>query len=359
MVTKESGSSSGQVSIDFLVGVSLFLLALVFLVHFIPGVFVTFEPEPFDLGSVAYRTSVILMEDPGCWLNTGTMRTESDWEDHIDSVRRVGLAVDKNHPNLLSLDKIEAFADTVNLSSSNLSRALVLFRRVGSNDLFYGYNITLTDSSGNRWTRGDVPPQSGNVARIRRIGLINTSEYGWIDADSCLLGASNPAKSLIRIPNSSVAELCSRDLHFNLTNFNITGPNPKYISTKMVQTNISNETGDNLVDTGNGIHIKLGSGTKLNQPSDGYTKLNGVYQGDLNTNVDLSSSSDILEIVINQSAFTRAGFDITDPVEEDIFIEFNFNHIDCEEEHSPYNVTCYNDTLHNVHRVCNLEVWVW
>ncbi|OFV68619.1 MAG: hypothetical protein SCAL_000295 [Candidatus Syntrophoarchaeum caldarius] len=350
---------SGQISIDFLIGISLFLLTLVFLVQFIPTVFVSFGSESIDLSSVAYRTSVILVEDPGCWNNSATLRTESDWENHVDRTTRVGLAIDKNHPNILNLSKIEAFADTVNLPDSNLSQNLVLYRKIGGNDIFYGYNITLTDSKGNRWSRGETLPQSGNLAKVERLTLINTSEYGWIDTDKYFLGAGNPSKALIRIPNSSVAEFCNDDLYFYLTNFNITGANPKYVSTKMVQTNISNETGDNLVDTGNGIHIKLGSGTTLNQPSDGYTRLNGVYQGDLNTNVDINSSTDLLELVINQSAFTRAGFNITDPVSEDIFIEFNLNHIECEEEHFPYNLTCYNDTLQNVHRICNLEVLVW
>ena len=354
--------TSGQISIDFLVGMSLFLLTLVFLVQFIPAIFAPFDSNSIDLGSVAYRTSVILVEDTGCWNNSATMRTESDWENHVSSTTRVGLAIDKDHPNILNLTKIEAFADTVNLPDLNLSQNLVLFRKIGGNDIFYGWNITLTDSRGNTWMRGEVPPRSGNVARIERLTLINTSEYGWIDADE-LSGATSgggPVKPLIMIPNSSVTEFCNDDMEFFITNFNITGA-AKYLTTKMVQSNFSNEPGDGLNNTANGLHLNDSHPTfiQLDQSSDGYTELNEVYQGDLVNNVDIDYSTDILHIVINKSAFTRAGFDINNPVSDDVFIEFNFKKIDCNEEHTPSNLTRYNDTLQNVHRRSNLEVWVW
>lgn len=57
-------SDEGQISIDFLVGISIFLLTLAFMIQFIPGLFMSVSGEG-SLNSVAYRTATILAEDPG------------------------------------------------------------------------------------------------------------------------------------------------------------------------------------------------------------------------------------------------------------------------------------------------------
>jgi len=67
----------GQISLDFLLGISLFLIALMFIVQFIPGLFIPGTSGEGSLDYTAYRTATILVEDPGSWGNSTSSGT--DW----------------------------------------------------------------------------------------------------------------------------------------------------------------------------------------------------------------------------------------------------------------------------------------
>jgi hypothetical protein len=174
----------GQMSIDFIAGLSLFMLTLLFLVQFIPGMFVPFQTETIDLSSVSYRTSVILVEDPGWW-DTGTDNGE-DWEtdNHLANVSRVGLAIDKEHPNMLNMRKIGVFDNDTQITDANLTRTLGLYRNIGGNEIDYGYNITIADSGNNILAaRGDPTPEYGDVSSMKRLVKAQTGtqfrELDW------------------------------------------------------------------------------------------------------------------------------------------------------------------------------------
>ncbi|MGB7533297.1 MAG: hypothetical protein WA977_10060 [Halobacteriota archaeon] len=173
----------GQMSIDFLAGLSLFMLALLFLAQFIPGMFVPFQSETIDLSSVSYRTSVILVEDPGWWDN-GTCNN-TDWENHNDSVSRVGLAFDKDSPNMLDMSKINAFND----GTLDLTDKLGLYRNINGNRLNYSYNITLwrlNETIMATW--GETSPEYGDVSSMKRLvnaqtGTVLILEWGELKGD--------------------------------------------------------------------------------------------------------------------------------------------------------------------------------
>jgi hypothetical protein len=351
----------GQMGIDFIAGVSLFMLTLLFLVHFIPGMFVPFQSETIDLSSVAYRTSVILVEDPGWWDNGTGIDYGEDWEkaNHVDNVSRVGLAIDKKHPNMLNMSKINAFEN--NITYENLTDKLGLYRNISGNEIDYGYSITLRGLDGTIMaTGGETSPEYGDVSSMKRIVSVSVSEYGWINGDQ-MSGAEQPVKPLIMIDNASVSRFCNDDLYIRITNFTFTGGGPpgKFLSVKIVQTNISNEPGDNLVDTGNGLHIKVGSGLVLNNPSDGYRQVNDGPMGKLNVPTNINSAEDILRIVINASAFQRAGFDTIDPVYDDVIIEINLNKINCTTETNPNELLNYSETEEIIQKPSSLIVKVW
>ncbi|HID26701.1 MAG TPA: hypothetical protein EYP22_02495 [Methanosarcinales archaeon] len=98
MITKKD---NGQISIDFLTAVAIFLLTFTFLITQIPEMFAPFQTQSTDLQPVAYRTSVILVEDTGWW---GGINGSVDWEngDHINYLSRIGLAANKYNPNNLT-----------------------------------------------------------------------------------------------------------------------------------------------------------------------------------------------------------------------------------------------------------------
>ena len=56
---------TGMLSIDFLAGFTIFILALIMVINLVPGILVGLESQSIDYDAVAYRTSVILTEDPG------------------------------------------------------------------------------------------------------------------------------------------------------------------------------------------------------------------------------------------------------------------------------------------------------
>ncbi|MDI6886875.1 MAG: hypothetical protein QMD22_11165, partial [archaeon] len=201
------------------------MVTLLFLVQFIPGMFVPFQTETIDLSSVAYRTSVILVEDPGWW-DDGADKGE-DWENHIVNVSRVGLAIDKEHPNMLTMSKINAF----NNSTLDLADKLGLFRTISGNRINYSYNITLQGSDGTVMAaRGETPPEYGDVASMKRLVKAHTGYSAYFDGEE--LTQDDPLDNTKVWIN--VTDMPEKDLIFEITNFNVTGGNPKYQQAKFI-----------------------------------------------------------------------------------------------------------------------------
>jgi len=88
------------------------------------------QSATIDYDGVAYRTSVILAEDPGWWFNEFTQSGSSRWEGErtaMDRVQRMGLAISKKTPDILSSDKIEAFFDNKTYTYPDDYRSRVFF----------------------------------------------------------------------------------------------------------------------------------------------------------------------------------------------------------------------------------------
>jgi hypothetical protein len=140
-------SSSAQVNIDFLAGVSIFLVSFLLVVQLVPNLFIPFQGQPVTLHSVAYRTGVILCEDPG-WYNDTVNNSGHNWEDDPDNVSRLGLAKNKftansSTPLMLSGSKLFRLAGMYNPSDpgsySNIQKHLGLVTSYRK----YDYNISL------------------------------------------------------------------------------------------------------------------------------------------------------------------------------------------------------------------------
>jgi len=59
-------NDSGQISIDFLVGFTIFIIGFIFVITLMSGLLVGLQSKTIDYDAVAYRTGVILVEDlPG------------------------------------------------------------------------------------------------------------------------------------------------------------------------------------------------------------------------------------------------------------------------------------------------------
>jgi hypothetical protein len=146
MALKFAHTDAGNISLDFLMGLLVFVLAFAYIMTAIPGIFVPYQSASIDLGSVVYRASSILVEDPGWYKDTVNNVSYSNWEqgDNQNYVTRVGLAIDKRSPNVLSMDKIRAMQGLPYSTARNLMGL--------NNTVVYNFSLTLFEVG------PDVPP---------------------------------------------------------------------------------------------------------------------------------------------------------------------------------------------------------
>ena len=77
-------NSSGNLSVDFLVGFTIFMVAFIWVATLVPNLFLGVSSHEIDFDAVAYRTGVILAEDPGATIPT----VDTPWEFQPDSGKR-------------------------------------------------------------------------------------------------------------------------------------------------------------------------------------------------------------------------------------------------------------------------------
>jgi hypothetical protein len=165
---------NGNLSIDFLAGFTIFLLAFIWVVSIIPGLLIGLQAYTIDYDAVAYRTGVILTEDPGWPVSPA-------WESYGDprksDIKRFGLAISKETPHILSQDKIVRF---FNISTTDPSVGFIYpddyQQRAIFGDYPYRFNISLRDLGQNE---------------IRSVGDVIPDGYGYIRRVVKIKGASN------------------------------------------------------------------------------------------------------------------------------------------------------------------------
>ncbi|KAF1077935.1 hypothetical protein [Methanogenium sp. MK-MG] len=169
-------------SIDFLAGFTVFILALIMVISLVPGFLAGIQSENIDYDAVAYRTSVILVEDPGAPDNPSwNLMGPYDME-HKAEIQRLGLAVSKDTPNILSREKVNKF---FNLNPGFTFSAEDYRDKVIFGDLTYLYNISLSTGSDVYYADGgDAVPtfQYGYMRRLVRVkepsvAAINFTSY--------------------------------------------------------------------------------------------------------------------------------------------------------------------------------------
>jgi len=157
--------NSGILSVDFLVGFTIFLLAFIWIATLIPTLFLGLSSQGIDYNAVAYRTGVILAEDSGATIN-GTIGTSWEEQPTNGTVARFGFAVSKDTPNILDERKVDRFfcSSVFVYPNDYLSRAIF-------GDYPYHFNITLNvTGEQHNWTIGEIIPKDyGYIRRDVRI----------------------------------------------------------------------------------------------------------------------------------------------------------------------------------------------
>lgn len=177
-------NDSGQLSIDFIVGLSIFMIALIMASTMAAGLLAGLQSKHIDYDAVAYRTAVMLVEDPGEPVETVGKSIFSNpypkyqWEFVIKDlekpfVKRFGLAVSKSTPGVISSKKLGRFMDNTFFSADDYKNKLLF------SDYPYNFNIIIQRDGETPLTIGDIYHENSQYGYIRRI--IFEKESGTID----------------------------------------------------------------------------------------------------------------------------------------------------------------------------------
>jgi hypothetical protein len=220
--------------VDFLVGFTIFILSLIMVANFVPSLLVGLQRTTgIDYDAVAYRTGVVLVEDPGEPPGLSPVGSSPppvspphpQWDLQTlaekEFVNRFGLALTRDTPNILSINKIERF---FNSSYSNPINPFFNDTDYRNKLLFssyqYGYNITLQNLSPMK--AGDYPN-----GLVRMLGQPYPAGYGYIRRYVVIKQNSEAAinMSTFWIPQAFIATREDQvDLHF--TPDHLADPNP-------------------------------------------------------------------------------------------------------------------------------------
>jgi len=164
---------SGALSIDFLAGFTIFLIAFIWVVSLVPGLLINLQGFTIDYDAVAYRTGVILAEDPGQDSFGGTSWEIAPYQMDFNNndVQRFGLAVSRDDPNILSLEKVNRFFDNATFNSTDYHTKAIF------GDYPYGFNISLR--------------YIGSNESLGSIGSVLPKGYGYIQRFVKIKGMSN------------------------------------------------------------------------------------------------------------------------------------------------------------------------
>ena len=166
-------NNNGALSIDFLIGFTIFILAFIWVATMIPNLFLGLASHTIDYDAVAYRTGVILAEDPGA-VNTVYVTDGSPWEVQSlitgkDNVARFGLAISKDSPNILSEEKVKRFFNSTAIYPQGWVYPDDYQKRAIFGDYPYRFNISLNvTGTGEFLSVGDIVPEHHSYGYIRR-----------------------------------------------------------------------------------------------------------------------------------------------------------------------------------------------
>jgi len=184
-------NNEGRLSLDMLIGLSIFLVTFIFIAQFLPTVFADIRSE-IGLAHEAYKVTVLLAETEGAW-SDGT-HNGTNWEDYSSLwcdnsfVFLPGLM--KDEPDFLSYEKIRAFENATEKCYSKIQEMLGL----KTPDREYNFNVSLESLDSRPYNRIPVTDKDGNVVLsagkpIPVSGYMSRFErYVWVDSIYNLVG---------------------------------------------------------------------------------------------------------------------------------------------------------------------------
>lgn len=176
---KKGYHESGQLSLDFIVGFTIFMIAFIFVITMMSGLFIGLFSRTVDYDAVAYRTAVILVEDPGeprAYVGTSSWHLlDLSYQLNRDSIKRLGLSLERQSPGHLQSQKVEkffAYAPLPGCSGNDVFcypddyRNKLLF-----GDYPYSFNISYRIlGKTDQYSVGEIPPpKHGYIRRLVKV----------------------------------------------------------------------------------------------------------------------------------------------------------------------------------------------
>ncbi|WMW21548.1 hypothetical protein RE476_09125 [Methanolobus mangrovi] len=141
--------SKGQITIDYLISITVFMFAVIFVFNYTTGIFTPFHSNSDEVTLVADRTSTVLVEKV---LNEG----------------------DETVPNMVNSAKVDDFFEDLDDNYENTVYQLGL----EGSYLRYDLNVTLENETGMINMTGKTIPSGVNVGQTKRIVLLKDAGTG-------------------------------------------------------------------------------------------------------------------------------------------------------------------------------------
>jgi len=202
-------NTEGRLSLDMLIGLSIFLVTFIFIAQFLPTVFADIRSE-ISLAHEAYKVTVLLVETEGAWSNgthngTNWENYESQWGN--DSfIFLPGLT--KGEPDYVDFRKLKALQNATSRHYDKVREMLGL-KTLGRE---YNFHVSLESLDSKPYNRTLVKDRNDNVvldagAQIPLSGYISRYERNvWIDSIYDLVGTYN-----IGSPGPANIFLCKKE----------------------------------------------------------------------------------------------------------------------------------------------------
>ncbi len=168
MQGKLTQNQSARISLDLIAALAIFIIGLIYVATTMNTMFSPYQTETVDTQAVAYRASVMLVEDEGVKGESG-------------EITRAGFAVSSLQPNILHYYKLYQLRS---MSYDQLRDSLGLYRIINGKKVYYDCNILITTLDGNETVlqAGKPVPISGDVSSITREVYIISGQYATVNA---------------------------------------------------------------------------------------------------------------------------------------------------------------------------------
>ncbi|MCX9010349.1 MAG: hypothetical protein OIN66_04420 [Candidatus Methanoperedens sp.] len=159
IIIKETKNDAGQISLDYIAGITIFILSFIFLYNILTSLLLPFQFNSDEVKPLADRTAMILVE------STDGLTASTNGPNIIDKTKIIQLNTDLNNPSTYDNKRAE-----LGLVNGNLKYNLNVSLR------YFNYSL-YPNSSNPLMLGGSIPAENTNVGQtIRMVYLSQDSK---------------------------------------------------------------------------------------------------------------------------------------------------------------------------------------